>query len=418
MDNIFDLSELLEDDGSQETPKTEEGKQSLDEIAEMFGIEESQNNSTSVKEIPTTVEQNKKQFQSADEAAKNQNTNKEDKIDPTSLFFDNSKKEENGEEENNKENNEGDNEKNEEELKQKETSASQASTPLKALAKALVSNKVIDAKDEELEKLEKYEDLEDLIKKTIKSSEFSDLNDNQKQYLEALRVGIPEEYIQKHQNIMNQLEQIDEDLIQDNEDLAVSLYSTLLKNKNFSEEKISKYIERAKESNSLYEEANDSLEELKAIQKETFKKETERLQKQHDDNIQRAQKETEEIKEFLTSEKNEVIKGNKLSKKIGEEVYNQMTTSVGTYQDKPINALQKFAIENPVKYKAILNYLFYKGFFTNSIDSKSLATQAKNETIKQFEDILNKEEILSNGDTMKIKNNDEIDAVLNAIDSL
>lgn len=402
MNNIFDLSELADTQNTEDEQNTIEQEEA--ERAALFGLNEDSVDTSKYINKNTSVKQNDTKLQDADSKARGEGKEGDDE-DPTKLFFPDKKADEEEEDDDSTE-----------EAKvetTKQTSTSNSNT-VKALAEALISNGVLVAEEEDLKDLKEYGDLEKLVKNTIKNSEYADLNDSQKEYLEALRVGVPDEYIQKHQNITSQLNSIAEEDITDDENLAVTLYSALLKNKGFNEEKISRYVEIARTNNTLITEAKESLEELKEIQSTTFAKETQRLAEEKEANIAKAKAEQDEIKNFLTSGTSEVIKGSKIDSKTGAEIYKNMITAVDTIDGKPVNALQKFAAENPVKYKAVLNYLFHQGFFTNDVKADKLQKAGKNAAIKKFEALLNREQSLSGGSSVQVQNFDETDSLINA----
>ena len=396
MENIFDLSELSD---TQQTPEEVENiKQEEQDRASLFGIGEGTENSKPI--IPTTdVKQNESKLQNADNPSEGKEVIKD--VDPSSLFFDAKAKVE-GEEE--------------KEIEEKvvDTKPTTAPNTLKALAEALLENKVLNATKEELDEVTDYAGLEKLIKNSVKASEYADLNDTQKEYLEALRTGVPSEVVQKHQNIMSQLDSLGESDIDEDGDLAVSLYSTLLRNKNFSPEKIKRYVQTAIDNNTITAEGKESLEELREIQKANFTAEVTKASEAQKEAQTRFTEEQANIKNFLTSGKSEVITGTKIDTKTGEDIYKKMTTSVGTHNDKPINALQKFAIEKPVEYKAILNYLFYQGFFTNEVKSNTIARSAKNETVRKFENLLSKDTALTGGLSAEVNDTDALDSLVEA----
>ena len=410
MNNIFDLSELTD---TQETAQDAEAIKNEElERASLFGLNENEIDSSKYTKSNTSVEQNKSKLQDADKTSI-QGLDPTTEVDPTKLFFPDEKKDEDEE---------SDKEKTVENTETKETKPAEkpkeGNATIKALAEALITNGVLTAEEKELNELKDYSDLENLVKASIKNSEYSDLNDSQKEYLDALRAGIPEEYIAKHQNITSQLNSIEEEDITEDENLAINLYSALLKNKGFSDDKIARYVNSAKTNETLVTEAKESLDELKEIQKNTFATEQKKLEDANKAKQEKIKTEHEEIKNFLTSGNSEVIKGNKIDSKTGSEILKSMTTAVDTIDGHSVNALQKFAHNNPVKYKAVLNYLFHQGFFTNDVKADKLKTAGKNEAIKKLEGLLNKETVLSGGNSVEVNDTDDMQDLISAASRL
>lgn len=404
MDKLFDLSDITDtqDISNEELEQEEQARASL------FGIVDDTDISAA-KYISknTSVQQNESKVQDADNIEL-ERKELEDIEDPTKLFF--------GEE--------GevvDDEEEQENVTIEDKSKVESNISpkvLQTLAQTFIERGVIEAEEDDIKELNSFDDFEKLFKSNIEKSEFSDLNEKQKEYLTALRLGVPEEMIHKHQNIMEQLDDITEKDIEGSEELAVSIYSTLLANRNFTDKQIERYIEMARSNDSLTVEATEGLEELKRIQTETFNAEVNKRKEQEAEIKKNAEKERDEIKNFLVGGTAEVIKGSKIDKKTGEEVFKKMITPVDTINNTPVNALQKFAIENPIRYKAIVNYLFHLGYFDGTADPSKLHKTIKNNTIKKLETILSKEEKLTGGKAAELSGDDDMNDLLSAVGKL
>ncbi|NDB58376.1 hypothetical protein EB001_08010, partial [bacterium] len=85
------------------------------------------------------------------------------------------------------------------------------STPLSSLVSTLVDEGVLPSLDEEeLGEIKSASDLIAIINKQVKSNEFADLTEDQKEYLTALRSGVPNEAYRQQKSIESQYNNIQE----------------------------------------------------------------------------------------------------------------------------------------------------------------------------------------------------------------
>ena len=289
---------------------------------------------------------------------------------------------------------------------------------LLGFAEDLVSEGLIDATVEDLADIKTAEDLKNFFVEKRTDKEYSDLSEEQTTYLNAIRNGIPEPVVKQQLYIMDQLNKVTDDVIESNEEVATDAVVTLFKQKGFSDEKASSYVAFHKQNGTLNAEAKDAVAELKEIKKNEFesKLEAEATAKEN------AKKEEEtfrnEVKETFTSGEHEIIPGVKVPKNEGQKIYKQMITPVAKTKDgKVLNAVEKFAAENPKEYKMALNYLFAKGFFNGKPDIKGLEQSVKTKTTSKFEKLLKGEsKTLDGGGHRELPTDqDDVDALIDAI---
>jgi hypothetical protein len=144
---------------------------------------------------------------------------------------------------------------------------------------------------------------------------------------------------------------------------AEQLYRELLKTKGFSQEKINKYVERAKDLDELSEEGYEAAQLLnEEVQKQIeYKKQEEQYiaqQKQRE-----AQQRLYALKSAITQTP-EIFKGVPLTDKMKDQLYKSMTETVAYDENKqPLNKIAALSRKNPDAFRMQLHYLAELGLF-------------------------------------------------------
>lgn len=234
----------------------------------------------------------------------------------------------------------------------------------KSLVTVLADEGVLSEVDSEKE-IKSIDDVIELVKGEIKRQEFSDLNDLQKEALEAYRAGIPVERFNKQKEVETRLNEIDEESIATDENLRKQLIFQEFKTKGFSDEKAAKLTKRSFEADEDVEDAKAALNSLKENLKEKFESEKLELEKERQKILKQEQERQTNIKNKVFGT-DEIIKGYKinegLKKKIFSEIYNP--TNINPDNGKKENNLMKYQRENPEDFMHKLYYLWTatKGF--------------------------------------------------------
>jgi hypothetical protein len=144
---------------------------------------------------------------------------------------------------------------------------------------------------------------------------------------------------------------------------AEQLYRELLKSKGFSNEKISKYVERARDLDELADEGFEAAQSLNQdVQKQIeFKKQEEQFtaQKRQQEAGQRLQA----LKAAITQTP-EIFKGVALTDKMKDQLYKSMTETVAYDENKqPLNKVAALSRKNPDAFRMQLHYLTELGLF-------------------------------------------------------
>jgi hypothetical protein len=270
---------------------------------------------------------------------------------------------------------------------------------IKAFAKELIDENILDIDDAELDKIESVDDIKEALKETVSKREFANLNDNQKEYLELLKAGVPDQVVQQFQININTLKDINEASLENDLELAEELYSIDLKQKGFSEAKIKTYVDRAKEKGVLVEEALDSRDSLIETETKNITAQKEAGLKKQEADKKKHQEKITSLKTALSKEY-EVFKGVKLTKVESEKVLNSIfNPSFKDENGNKIDIIKKYSSENPVDFTIRLHYLLLNGFFDKGFDIATKVSgvkQVASKKVNDFEKLLMKEQNKSN----------------------
>lgn len=144
---------------------------------------------------------------------------------------------------------------------------------------------------------------------------------------------------------------------------AEQLYRELLKNKGFSSEKITKYVERARDLDELADEGFEAAQSLNQdVQKQIeFKRQEEQY------NTQKRQHEANQRLQALKAaivNTPEIFKGVGLTEQMKEKLYKSMTETVAYDENKqPLNKVAALSRKNPEAFRMQLHYLTELGLF-------------------------------------------------------
>jgi hypothetical protein len=156
---------------------------------------------------------------------------------------------------------------------------------------------------------------------------------------------------------------VTKDDLDSNPQKAEQLYRELLKTKGFSQEKINKYVERAKDLDELSEEGYEAAQLLnEEVQKQIeYKKQEEQYiaqQKQRE-----AQQRLQALKAAITQTP-EIFKGVPLTDKMKDQLYKSMTETVAYDENRqPLNKIAALSRKNPDAFRMQLHYLAELGLF-------------------------------------------------------
>lgn len=151
--------------------------------------------------------------------------------------------------------------------------------------------------------------------------------------------------------------------LESNPTKAEQLYRELLRSKGFSNEKISKYVERARDLDELADEGFEAAQSLNQdVQKQIeYKKQEEQYNSQK--RQQEASQRLQALKAAITNTP-EIFKGVGLTDKMKDQLYKSMTETVAYDENKqPLNKVAALSRKNPEAFRMQLHYLTELGLF-------------------------------------------------------
>lgn len=198
---------------------------------------------------------------------------------------------------------------------------------------------------------------------------------------------------------------------------AEQLYRELLKTKGFSQEKINKYVERAKDLDELTDEGLEAAQLLnQEVQKqiEQKKQEEQQIAQQRQ---REAQQRLQALKSAITQTP-EIFKGVPLTDKMKDQLYKSMTETVAYDENKqPLNKVAAISRKNPEAFRMQLHYLTELGLFDMDAkgnlkpDLTKLMRLAETKVARNLDDRLKKAAFKSGSNISNNLNDKEVDVL-------
>lgn len=266
---------------------------------------------------------------------------------------------------------------------------SDSSSVYSSLANALMSEGILS--ESEPDKIKEIKDVESLMKafnEEISRREFADLNEDEKEYLKAIRKGIPHEVVKENFNVQKELDSISDDELssEDSESLRLEIIKQEHLSKGYSEERATKLAQRSVDIGEDIEDAKQSLEYLRESNKQALIKEQEKLAAKALEEEEKRKQDLIDLKKNIDTN-NEIIKGLKVSQTQKEKLYEQMTKPAKFDKNgSPISAIHLERQKDPMGFEIKLNYLFQ---LTNGFnDFEKLVKISKSEAVKELDEKL------------------------------
>ena len=234
------------------------------------------------------------------------------------------------------------------------------------------------------------EDLAKAFKEELKRNEFSDLSETQKEYLEALREGVPDEVVKDHFHTGTVFANITDNILENDEAIRKQVIIQERIAKGWTPERAEREYKRINDLGEGLEESKFSLDSLKQMEQLDYKQKVEEAkqvkieeEKQNKERLDNLKKAVYKEEKFLNTFKvDDGLKG---------AVHRSMTDIIG-YDElgRPLNKLMQHRMQDPLDFEVKLYYMYEltKGFtdiskFTNkamSTASKKLTNAISNST--------------------------------------
>jgi len=229
----------------------------------------------------------------------------------------------------------------------------------------------------------------DKVKETALQAEMLDWSDEQREYFEASKNGVPHNVIAKYQQQQEAYDSITEEAIEDeeNELLRRQIITANLLSKNFSQAKAEKMVQKFIDSGEDVDEAKEALTEIKANKKaqfDVYQKQQKEIQEEENKAIEKSRK---EFKDFVMKT-TEVIPETKIAPKLKTEIYDGLTKAVSYNKDnQPLDIIGDALTKGGYEARFKLAYLIKLTDGLKNMDILS-AKKAEKSTYKKLDTLL------------------------------
>ena len=249
-----------------------------------------------------------------------------------------------------------------------------------------------DLSDDDILKINDAQGLLDAIEKQVRST----LDDRQKRIDDALKGGIEPSVIHQYEQVISNLETITKENIENEDDNGTALRKNLIYqdylNRGYSKERAEKEVNKSFNAGTDIEDALEALESNKQFYINSYNN----LVKEHNDKIEAAtkerQKQADALKTSILDDDNtfkdlavDKITRRKIYESISKPVYKDPNTK------QQYTAIQKYALDNPTDFQKYLGLVFTltNGFKDFKGLVKGPAKKAVKEKIQQLEHTIN-----------------------------
>jgi len=311
----------------------------------------------------------------------------------------------------------------------KETVDEEEDEPLyKVLAEQLKSEGLFDDEDFQEDDDFKFDGTPDSFKSLMERRDFkrgvkifedivSEMPNKMRKQFELFMDGLDEDSSLDIGSKVVDYSSITKEQLESNPQKAEQLYRDLLKSKGFSNEKITKYVERARELDELTDEGLEAAQILnqEAQRHIEYKKQEEQniaLQRQRE-----AQQRLQALKAAI-SQTPEIFKGVPITDKMKDQLYKSMTETVAYDENKqPLNKVAAISRKNPEAFRLQLHYLTELGLFNMDErgnikpDLTKLMRLAETKVVRNIDDRLKKAAFKSGSNLSNNLNDKEVDVL-------
>lgn len=295
-----------------------------------------------------------------------------------------------------------------------------SSSPITSLTSALYEEGVLASlTEEEIAEIKSGEDLLKVIKEQIRNNEFSDLNEDQKEYLKALRNGVPEEDFRTLKQQVSQISSLKVDDLKGEEssELRMAILKQDFLSRGFDEADATKHAKRSVDLGEDEEDAAKALVRIQATEKAKLKQLAEEAEARKKAEEEASKSKVNSIKEKITNTQ-EIIPGVKFNARTKDKVFELMTKTVDhDKNNNPVNAVVKEMISNP----DYLIKLYYLHHVTDGLkDWSKVKSGGKTEAVERLENTLREQDakITTGASTRARGSNNSNSDIVNFLNSL
>ena len=273
-----------------------------------------------------------------------------------------------------------------------------------SIANAFKKDGILPTLDSEtIKKIETPEDFALAYKEHIQKEVEAKFEEEQLRIKQALDSGVQPDLIQKFEGTIKQFDSITDDQINDESQGGENLRKQIIFqdyiNRGYSKERAVREVKKSFAAGTDLEDAKYSLEANKEFFKSQYNTILEEAKKAEQEAIKQREAKAKELKKSILEEE-EIFEGVKLDTNTRKKIYDTITKPIAQTEDGvPINALQKFARENPNEFFKKLGTLFVltDGLKNlNKLVEKNTKKQLKSE-LREVEHVLKNTNLASDG---------------------
>lgn len=246
--------------------------------------------------------------------------------------------------------------------------------------------------DDEISEIKSTEDLVKIVEKEIKHNKFKGLTERQRNYIEAVESGMPEDKAVSYQNALKTYEQVTNESIENSVALREELFKRNFLIKGFDEASAIKNAKAVAKLEDSVEEAKNVKKSLIAHIQQTFEAEKQENVKLQQEKIDKETQMLSELKSSL-NETSQVLPGITVNSQTKEKIFNSLVTPVEENEGNPLNEVMKsYKQDNAYKLRLHALHVITNGFK----DFSKFKNTSKSEVIKQFDEVISTNSFTSN----------------------
>lgn len=260
-----------------------------------------------------------------------------------------------------------------------------SSSHISSLVTTLFEEGVLASLDEEkVKEIQDVPALIEAIKDQIKENELADLSEPQKEYLEALKAGVPLDVYKQQAADAQIYKNIKDEQIENNEQLRAALIKQNFVSKGLSDSEAIKLTAMALKSEEVVKDAIEARDNLVKHAEDKKKAEIEKAKQET------LNKEKERVEKLTTLKKTidtktEIVPGVGFNAQTRDKIYKSITEPKGDIEGKPTNEfVHKYFTDDNFKVAVHYMDIITKGF----TDFSKLKETSKSAAVKELEDKL------------------------------
>lgn len=239
---------------------------------------------------------------------------------------------------------------------------------------------------EEVGKIDNIEVLVNALASKTKENEFADLAAEQKEYLEALRSGVPHyQYAEKKSNAQA-YKNVTEEALEKNEALQLELIRRSFIIKNIDVETATELAQKIVKDDDSVDKAIKAKEALIKYEEDNLKEEIKKAKEATDKKLKDEQDKIDSLKSKV-NENTEVLPGVKINSQTKEKIFSSMVTPVKKSESGQLlnEVMELYANDADYKLKLHTLHFITKGFTDFSKIMKTEKSQAIKDLEKKLE---------------------------------